>query len=102
VPGGLHLHQAAVARSAAQAITGPSTQSSGCQGLDGSEAQIQGRQGDLRHAQNVVEPAFRQIKGPRGLDRFRLRCLENVNGEWALIATTHNLLKLFRTSRAAE
>jgi transposase len=46
----------------------------------------------------IVEPVFGQIKGARGLDRFRLRGLEKVNGEWALIATTHNLLKLFRTS----
>jgi len=40
----------------------------------------------------VVEPVFGQIKGARGLDRFRLRGLEKVNGEWALMATTHNLL----------
>ena len=48
----------------------------------------------------IVEPVFGQIKGVRGLDRFRLRGLEKVNGEWALIATTHNLLKLFRASLA--
>ena len=48
----------------------------------------------------IVEPVFGQIKGARGLDRFRLRGLEKVNGEWALIATTHNLLKLFRASLA--
>jgi len=24
--------------------------------------------------------------------------MENVNGEWALMATTHNILKLFRAS----
>jgi len=46
----------------------------------------------------VVEPVFGQIKGSRRLDRFRLRGLEQVNGEWALMATTHNLLKLFRAS----
>ncbi|WP_225867658.1 transposase [Cyanobium sp. NIES-981] len=44
----------------------------------------------------IVEPFFGQIKGGRGLDRFRLRALEKVNGEWALMATTHILLKLFR------
>jgi len=27
-----------------------------------------------------------------------LRGLENVNCEWALMATTHNILKLFRAS----
>jgi transposase len=48
----------------------------------------------------IVEPVFGQIKGARGLDRFRLRGLEKVNGEWALIATTHNLLKLFRATVA--
>jgi transposase len=48
----------------------------------------------------VVEPVFGQIKGARRLDRFRLRGLEKVNGEWALIATTHNLLKLFRATVA--
>ncbi len=48
----------------------------------------------------IVEPVFGQIKGARGLDRFRLRGLEKVNGEWALMATTHNLLKLFRASVA--
>lgn len=48
----------------------------------------------------VVEPVFGQIKGARGLDHFRLRGLEQVNGEWALMATTHNILKLFRASVA--
>ena len=46
----------------------------------------------------IVEPVFGQIKGARGLDRVRLRGLEKVNGEWTLMATTHNLLKLFRAS----
>ncbi|MCP9895111.1 transposase [Vulcanococcus limneticus Candia 3F8] len=36
----------------------------------------------------IVEPVFAQIKGARGLDRFRLRGLEKVDGEWALMATT--------------
>jgi hypothetical protein len=48
----------------------------------------------------IVEPVFGQIKGARGLDPFRLRGLEKVNGEWALMATTHNLLKLFPASLA--
>ncbi|MCP9824779.1 hypothetical protein KBY78_05105 [Synechococcus sp. EJ6-Ellesmere] len=29
-----------------------------------------------------------------------MRGLDKVNGEWALMATTHNILKLFRTSLA--
>jgi hypothetical protein len=48
-----------------------------------------------------VEPVFGQIKVARGLNRFRMRGVEKVNGEWALITTTHNLLKLFRASKAA-
>jgi transposase len=48
----------------------------------------------------IVEPVFGQIKGSRRLDRFLLRGLERVNGEWSLMATTHNLLKLFRASIA--
>ena len=48
----------------------------------------------------IVEPVFGQIKSSRGLDRFQLRGLEKVNGEWSLMATTHNILKLFRASLA--
>ncbi len=48
----------------------------------------------------IVEPVFGQIKSSRGLDRFWLRGLEKVNGEWSLMATTHNILKLFRASMA--
>ena len=32
----------------------------------------------------------------RGFRQFLLRGLEKVNGEWSLICTGHNLLKLFR------
>lgn len=34
----------------------------------------------------IVEPVFDQMKGARGQDRFRLRGLEMVNGEWTLMA----------------
>jgi hypothetical protein len=30
-----------------------------------------------------------------------LRGLEKMNGEWALMATTHNILKLFRATMLA-
>jgi transposase len=46
----------------------------------------------------IVEPVFGQIKGARGLDCFLLRGLEKVNGEWALMATTHNIGKLHRAA----
>ena len=47
----------------------------------------------------IVEPVFGQIKDARGLDHFFLRGLKKVRGEWSLICTTHNLLKLYRRKR---
>jgi hypothetical protein len=44
----------------------------------------------------TVEPVFGQIKGARGITRFRRRGLDAVTSEWRLIATTHNLLKMWR------
>ena len=66
------------------------------------ERKLRSKAGQAVYAmrKTVVEPVFGQIKGARGLDRFRLRGLENVNGEWALMATTHNILKLFRATMA--
>ena len=49
----------------------------------------------------IVEPVFGQIKEARGLRRFLLRGIDKVRAEFNLMAMTHNLLKLFRTSRAA-
>ena len=42
------------------------------------------------------EPVFGQVKQGRGFRQFLLRGLEKVSGEWSLICTGHNLLKLFR------
>jgi hypothetical protein len=50
----------------------------------------------------IVEPVNRQIKEAPGLRRFLLRGLEKVDGEWHLIAATHNLLKLFRFRRSQQ
>jgi transposase len=44
----------------------------------------------------IVEPVFGQIKQARGFRQFLLRGVEKVRGEWALVCTTHNLLKLHR------
>ncbi len=44
----------------------------------------------------VVEPVFGQIKQARRFRQFSLRGLEKVRGEWSLVCTAHNLLKLFR------
>jgi transposase len=44
----------------------------------------------------IVEPVFGQIKQARGFRQFLLRGFEKVQGEWSLICTTHNILKLYR------
>jgi transposase len=44
----------------------------------------------------IVEPVFGQIKQGRGYRQFLLRGMQQVRGEWALICTTHNVLKLWR------
>jgi hypothetical protein len=43
----------------------------------------------------IVKPLHGPIKRLRILRRFLLLSLEKVDGEWHLIAATHNLLKLF-------
>jgi transposase len=50
----------------------------------------------------VVEPVFGQIKEVRGFRRFLLRGIEKAGGEWSLINTTHNILKLFRADHATR
>lgn len=48
----------------------------------------------------TVEPVFGQIKHCRGFRQFLLRGLEKVQGEWNLMCTTHNILKLYRSGYA--
>lgn len=55
----------------------------------------QGRE-DYSKRKETVEPVFGQIKQGRGFRQFLLRGLQKVKGEWSLICTTHNLLKLWR------
>ncbi len=44
----------------------------------------------------IVEPVIGQIKQARGFRQFLLRGIEKVQGEWSLVCTTHNILKLHR------
>ena len=53
-----------------------------------------GRRSRYRLRKQVVEPVFGQIKHARGFRQFLLRGLSNVRGEWAMLCTVHNLLKL--------
>lgn len=65
---------------------------------------LRSKKGSAIYAQRkaIVEPVNGQIKEGRGLRRFLLRGLEKVDGEWHLIAATHNLLKLFRFTRSHQ
>src|ERR1022692_4305907 len=48
----------------------------------------------------IVEPVFGQIKQARGFRQFLLRGLRKVQGEWALLCMTHNILKVYAALRA--
>ena len=65
---------------------------------DRMRRKLQTKRGRQRYAlrMQTVEPVFGQIKQARGFRQFLLRGLGKVNGEWSLICTGHNLLKLFR------
>lgn len=43
----------------------------------------------------IAEPPLGQIKHARGFRQFLRRGLERVSAEWALVCTSHNLLKLY-------
>jgi transposase len=49
----------------------------------------------------TVEPVFGHIKACRGFRQLLLRGLAAVRGEWALLCTVHNLLRLHGATRGA-
>jgi transposase len=53
-----------------------------------------GFEGPYRLRKQTVEPVFGQIKHARGFRQFLMRGLAKVSGEWAMVCTAHNLLKL--------
>jgi transposase len=55
-----------------------------------------GHRSRYRLRKQTVEPVFGQAKHARGFRQFLLRGLDQVRGEWSLVSTAHNLLKLFR------
>ena len=71
---------------------------------DRMRRKLQTKRGRKRYALRMatVEPVFGQIKQGRGFRQFLLRGLEKVQGEWSLICTGHNLLKLFRFGKPAH
>ncbi len=60
--------------------------------------QLASEEGKEHYSQRMVmiEPVFAHIKYNRRVDRFQRRGLAACRAEWKLIATTHNLLKLWR------
>ena len=70
---------------------------------DRMRRKLRTKRGRQRYAlrMETVEPVFGQIKQGRGFRQFLMRGLGKVNGEWSLICTGHNLLKLFRCGRLA-
>jgi len=53
-----------------------------------------GHRSRYRLRKQVVEPVFGLIKQARGFRQFLLRGQKKVTGEWSLLCTVHNLLKL--------
>ena len=66
------------------------------------EAQAAEQSGASNYAtrKTIVEPIFGQIKQARGFRQFLLRGVAKVQGEWALVCLTHNILKLYRLCSA--
>jgi transposase len=56
--------------------------------------QYAGHRSRYRLRKQIVEPVFGIIKHARGFRQFLLRGLRNVAGEFSLVSTAHNLLKL--------
>ena len=54
-----------------------------------------------RRRQQIVEPVFAHIKYLRAITRLLRRGRQAVQAEIDLIATTHNLLKLYRNTPQA-
>ena len=50
----------------------------------------------------IIEPIFGQLKQVLGFRQFSLRGLVAMRGEWRLMCTVHNVLKLWRHAQVAE
>jgi transposase len=50
----------------------------------------------------MIEPIFGQLRQVLGFRQFSMRGLASMRGEWRLMATVHNLLKLWRQEQKVE
>ena len=66
--------------------------------VDRMKRKLQTKTGAIVYSarKSIVEPVFGQIKHARGFRQFLMRGIEKVKAEWALVCTTHNILKLYR------
>ena len=69
--------------------------------IDRMRRKLRTKRGKERYGlrKELPEPVFGQIKQARGFRQFLLRGNDKVSGEWKLICTGHNLLKLFGAHR---
>ena len=69
--------------------------------VDRMRRKLRTKKGKERYGlrKELPEPVFGQIKQARGFRQFLLRGNDKVSGEWKLICTGHNLLKLFGSHR---
>jgi Transposase DDE domain len=65
-------------------------------------ARLDSVEGKVCYAQRsrTIEPVFGQVKTVQGGRRFMRRGLTACQAEWRLLCGAHNLLKLWRTTRA--
>jgi len=72
-----------------------------CSPVDRMKRKLRTKRGRGIYAlrKEIVEPVFGQIKQARGFRQFLLRGLGKVSGEWSLVCTTHNILKLWKSGR---
>ena len=66
--------------------------------IEAMKEKIDSVQGRAVYSQRLgtVEPVFGHIREMMGIKRFSLRGKKKVNAQWQLIATIHNLLKVYR------
>jgi len=69
--------------------------------VDRMRRKLRTKKGKERYGlrKELPEPVFGQIKQARGFRQFLLRGNDKVSGEWKIICTGHNLLKLFGANR---
>ena len=62
---------------------------------------VQGR-ATYAKRKGIIEPIFGQLKQVLGFRQFSLRGLVAMRGEWRLMCTVHNVLKLWRHAQVAQ